>query len=82
MGKCRARGELADQLKREAALLPVRALRRFDLKLVAFKTNADSITAVIGGHIQGMISSVSAAHWLDAEYNATKAVMIDLGLAK
>jgi putative tricarboxylic transport membrane protein len=31
------------------------------LKLVVFKTNADSITAVIGGHIHAMVSSVSAA---------------------
>jgi putative tricarboxylic transport membrane protein len=31
------------------------------LKLVVFKTNAESITAVIGGHIQAMVSSVSAA---------------------
>jgi putative tricarboxylic transport membrane protein len=31
------------------------------LKLVVFKTNAESITAVIGGHVHGMVSSVSAA---------------------
>lgn len=31
------------------------------LKLVVFKTNAESITAVIGGHIHAMVSSVSAA---------------------
>ncbi|HYC47176.1 MAG TPA: tripartite tricarboxylate transporter substrate binding protein [Burkholderiales bacterium] len=31
------------------------------LKLVVFKTNAESITAVIGGHVQAMVSSVSAA---------------------
>ncbi|MGZ8230898.1 MAG: Bug family tripartite tricarboxylate transporter substrate binding protein [Burkholderiales bacterium] len=31
------------------------------LKLVVFKTNAESITAVIGGHIDAMVSSVSAA---------------------
>ena len=31
------------------------------LKLVVFKTNAESVTAVIGGHVQAMVSSVSAA---------------------
>lgn len=31
------------------------------LKLVVFKTNAESMTAVAGGHIQAVISSVSAA---------------------
>ena len=31
------------------------------LKLVVFKTNAESITAVIGGHVHAMVSSVSAA---------------------
>lgn len=31
------------------------------LKLVVFKTNAESITAVLGGHIQAVVSSVSAA---------------------
>jgi putative tricarboxylic transport membrane protein len=31
------------------------------LKLVVFKTNAESLTAVIGGHIQAVVSSVSAA---------------------
>ena len=31
------------------------------LKLVVFKTNAESVTAVIGGHIHAMVSSVSAA---------------------
>ena len=31
------------------------------LKLVVFKTNAESITAVLGGHIHAMVSSVSAA---------------------
>lgn len=31
------------------------------LKLVVFKTNAESATAVIGGHIHAMVSSVSAA---------------------
>lgn len=31
------------------------------LKLVVFKTNAESITAVMGGHIQAVVSSVSAA---------------------
>jgi putative tricarboxylic transport membrane protein len=31
------------------------------LKMVVFKTNAESLTAVIGGHIQGVVSSVSAA---------------------
>lgn len=31
------------------------------LKLVVFKTNAESITAVVGGHIHAMVSSVSAA---------------------
>jgi putative tricarboxylic transport membrane protein len=31
------------------------------LKLVVFKTNAESITAVMGGHIHAMVSSVSAA---------------------
>lgn len=31
------------------------------LKMVVFKTNAESLTAVIGGHIQAVVSSVSAA---------------------
>jgi len=31
------------------------------LKLVVFKTNAESMTAVAGGHIQAVVSSVSAA---------------------
>jgi len=31
------------------------------LKLVVFKTNAESSTAVVGGHIQAVVSSVSAA---------------------
>ena len=31
------------------------------LKLVVFKTNAESVTAVIGGHVHAMVSSVSAA---------------------
>lgn len=31
------------------------------LKLVVFKTNAESVTAVIGGHVDAMVSSVSAA---------------------
>ena len=31
------------------------------LKLVVFKTNAESVTAVIGGHVTAMVSSVSAA---------------------
>jgi putative tricarboxylic transport membrane protein len=31
------------------------------LKLVVFKTNAESLTAVIGGHIHAVVSSVSAA---------------------
>ena len=31
------------------------------LKLVVFKTNAESATAVVGGHIQAVMSSVSAA---------------------
>jgi putative tricarboxylic transport membrane protein len=31
------------------------------LKLVVFKTNAESMTAVMGGHIQAVVSSVSAA---------------------
>jgi putative tricarboxylic transport membrane protein len=31
------------------------------LKLVVFKTNAESVMAVIGGHVQAMVSSVSAA---------------------
>ncbi len=31
------------------------------LKLVVFKTNAESVTAVVGGHIHAMVSSVSAA---------------------
>lgn len=31
------------------------------LKLVVFKTNAESLTAVMGGHIQAVVSSVSAA---------------------
>jgi putative tricarboxylic transport membrane protein len=31
------------------------------LKLVVFKTNAETITAVVGGHIDAMVSSVSAA---------------------
>lgn len=31
------------------------------LKLVVFKTNADSITAMMGGHIQAVVSSVSSA---------------------
>jgi putative tricarboxylic transport membrane protein len=31
------------------------------LKLVVFKTNAQTVTAVIGGHIDAMVSSVSAA---------------------
>jgi len=31
------------------------------LKLVVFKTNAESITAVMGGHIHAVVSSVSAA---------------------
>ncbi len=31
------------------------------LKVVVFKTNAESLTAVIGGHIQAVVSSVSAA---------------------
>jgi putative tricarboxylic transport membrane protein len=31
------------------------------LKLVVFKTNAQSVTAVMGGHIDAMVSSVSAA---------------------
>lgn len=31
------------------------------LKLVVFKTNAESMTSVIGGHIQAVVSSVSAA---------------------
>jgi len=31
------------------------------LKLVVFKTNAESMTALAGGHIQGVVSSVSAA---------------------
>lgn len=31
------------------------------LKLVVFKTNAESITATIGGHIHAVVSSVSAA---------------------
>ena len=31
------------------------------LKMVVFKTNAESMTAVMGGHIQAVVSSVSAA---------------------
>ena len=31
------------------------------LKLVVFKTNADSMTAMMGGHIQAVVSSVSSA---------------------
>lgn len=31
------------------------------LKMVVFKTNAESLTAVIGGHIHAVVSSVSAA---------------------
>ena len=31
------------------------------LKMVVFKTNAESLTAVMGGHIQAVVSSVSAA---------------------
>ena len=31
------------------------------LKLVVFKTNAESVMAVIGGHVHAMVSSVSAA---------------------
>lgn len=31
------------------------------LKLVVFKTNAESLTAVVGGHIHAVVSSVSAA---------------------
>jgi putative tricarboxylic transport membrane protein len=31
------------------------------LKLVVFKTNADSITSMMGGHIHGVVSSVSSA---------------------
>jgi putative tricarboxylic transport membrane protein len=31
------------------------------LRLVVFKTNAESMTALIGGHIQAVVSSVSAA---------------------
>ena len=31
------------------------------LKVVVFKTNAESLTAVMGGHIQAVVSSVSAA---------------------
>jgi putative tricarboxylic transport membrane protein len=31
------------------------------LKLVVFKTNAESIMAVIGGHVHAMVSSTSAA---------------------
>lgn len=31
------------------------------LKLVVFKTNAESMTAAVGGHIQAVVSSVSAA---------------------
>ena len=31
------------------------------LKLVVFKTNAESLTAVMGGHIHAVVSSVSAA---------------------
>ena len=31
------------------------------LKMVVFKTNAESITAVVGGHLQAVVSSASAA---------------------
>ncbi|HYH41065.1 MAG TPA: tripartite tricarboxylate transporter substrate binding protein [Burkholderiales bacterium] len=45
----------AAQAMRSAGIDPKR------LKLVVFKTNAESITAVMGGHIDAMVSSVSAA---------------------
>jgi putative tricarboxylic transport membrane protein len=45
----------AAQAVRSAGLDPKK------LKLVVFKTNAESVTAVIGGHVDAMISSVSAA---------------------
>ncbi len=45
----------AAQAMRSAGIDPKR------LKMVVFKTNAESLTAVIGGHIQAVVSSVSAA---------------------
>jgi len=45
----------AAQAMRSAGIDPKR------LKMVVFKTNAESLTAVMGGHIQAVVSSVSAA---------------------
>jgi putative tricarboxylic transport membrane protein len=45
----------AAQAMRTAGIDPKR------LKMVVFKTNAESLIAVIGGHIQAVVSSVSAA---------------------
>lgn len=45
----------ASQAMRSAGIDPKK------LKMVVFKTNAESLTAVIGGHIQAVVSSVSAA---------------------
>jgi putative tricarboxylic transport membrane protein len=49
------------------------------LKLVVFKTNAESLTAVAGGHIQAVVSSASAAQ---PQVEAGNARMLGIAAAR